>query len=81
MIGQRLPSTCRFDMLPALGETSWLAAVVVESERSVAGDVLWRNGHMVLDWRRRASMIAMFYGGKIWECSFVTGAWRYPCQK
>jgi hypothetical protein len=43
-------------MLPALGETSWLAAVV-ESERSVAGDVLWRNGHMVLDWRRRASMM------------------------
>lgn len=43
-------------MLPALGETSWLAAVV-ESERSVAGDVLCRNGHMVLDWRRRASMM------------------------
>jgi hypothetical protein len=43
-------------MLPAPGETSWLAAVV-ESERSVAGDVLWRNGHMVLDWRRRASMM------------------------
>lgn len=43
-------------MLPALGETSWPAAVV-ESERSVAGDVLWRNGHIVLDWRRRASIL------------------------
>jgi hypothetical protein len=43
-------------MLPAPGETSWPAAVV-ESERSVAGDVLERNGHMVLDWRRRASML------------------------
>lgn len=56
MMGQRLPSTWRFDILPALGETSWLAAVV-ESERSVAGDVLCRNGHIVLDWRRRASMM------------------------
>jgi hypothetical protein len=45
-------------MLPAPGETSWrAAAVVVERERSVAGDVLWRNGHMVLDWRKRDSML------------------------
>jgi hypothetical protein len=43
-------------MLPAPGETSWPAAVV-ESERSVAGDVFERNGHMDLDWRRRASMM------------------------
>lgn len=43
-------------MLPAPGDTSWLAAVV-ERERSVAGDVLWRNGHMVLDCRKRASMM------------------------
>jgi hypothetical protein len=43
-------------MLPAPGETSWLTAVV-ESERRVAGDVLERNGHMDLDWRKRASMV------------------------
>lgn len=46
-------------MLPAPGETWWVAAAaaVVESERSVAGDVFDRNGHIDLDWRRRASMI------------------------
>lgn len=43
-------------MLPATGETSWPAAVV-ERERRVAGDVLERNGHMDLDWRKRASMM------------------------
>jgi hypothetical protein len=31
--------------------------VVVERERSVAGDVLWRKGHIDLDWRKRASML------------------------
>jgi hypothetical protein len=45
-------------MLPALGETSWrAAAVVVDRERSVAGDVLCKNGHMDFDWRKRASML------------------------
>ena len=46
-------------MLPAPGETWWVAAAaaVVESERSVAGDVFDKNGHIDLDWRRRASMI------------------------
>jgi len=46
-------------MLPAPGETSWRAAavVVVERERSVAGDVLCKNGHMDFDWRKRASML------------------------
>jgi hypothetical protein len=29
----------------------------VESERRVAGDVFERNGHMDLDWRKRASML------------------------
>jgi hypothetical protein len=43
-------------MLPALGETSWPAAVV-ESERRVAGDVFDRNGHMDLDCRRSASIL------------------------
>jgi hypothetical protein len=51
-------------MLPALGETSWEAAVV-ERERSVAGDVLWRNGHMDLDWRKTASM--MVNGARRWK--------------
>jgi hypothetical protein len=46
-------------MLPAPGEAWWVAAAaaVVESERSVAGDVFDRNGHMDLDWRRRASIM------------------------
>jgi len=57
MMGQRFARTWRFDMLPAPGETWWLDAVV-ESERSVAGDVFERNGHMVLDWRRMDSMMA-----------------------
>ena len=55
MMGQRLASTCRLDMLPAPGET-WCSVAVVESERSVAGDVLERNGHMERDWRRIDSM-------------------------
>ena len=55
MMGQRLASTCRFDILPAPGET-WCSVAVVESERSVAGDVLERNGHMERDWRRMDSM-------------------------
>jgi hypothetical protein len=64
MIGHRRPRTWRLDMLPALGETSWEAAVV-ERERSVAGDVLWRNGHMDLDWRKRASMLVN--GSRRWK--------------
>jgi hypothetical protein len=47
------------DILPAPGETWWPVAVV-ESERKVAGEVLWRNGHMDRDWRRRASIVANF---------------------
>lgn len=41
-------------MLPPPGEALW--ALVVESERRVAGDVFFKNGHMDRDWRRRASM-------------------------
>ena len=36
---------------------------VVESERSVAGDVLCRNGHMARDWRKMDSMVA-----RGWSC-------------
>jgi hypothetical protein len=61
MMGQRLASTCRLDMLPAPGDT-WCAVAVVESERSVAGDVLERNGHMDRDWRRIDSMTARGVG-------------------
>lgn len=57
MMGQRRASTCRLDMLPAPGET-WCWVAVVESERSVAGDVLERNGHMERDWRKIDSMTA-----------------------
>lgn len=55
-MGHRRPRTCKLDMLPAPGETSWPAAVV-ERERRVAGEVLERNGHMVLDCRKSASMV------------------------
>jgi hypothetical protein len=57
MMGQRRARTWRLDMLPAPGETWWPVAVV-ESERKVAGEVLWRNGHMDRDWCSRASMVA-----------------------
>jgi hypothetical protein len=64
-------------MLPAPGETAWPAAVV-ESERRVAGEVLCRNGHMDLDWRKRASM--MINGSWICEarycCSSLCGVLR-----
>lgn len=55
MTGQRRAKTCRFDMLPPPGEALW--ALVVESERRVAGDVFFKNGHMDRDWRRSDSMV------------------------
>ena len=54
------------DMLPAPGDTWWDAAVV-ESDRRVAGDVLERNGHIDLDWRKRASMMG--------NCSGIRWTW------
>lgn len=44
--------------MPPPGE-AWLRAVVVERDRRVAGDVFCKKGHMDLDWRRTASMIAI----------------------
>ena len=32
--------------------------MLVERERRVAGEVLFRNGHMARLWRKRASMVA-----------------------
>jgi len=59
-------------MLPAPGETSWPAAVV-ERERSVAGEVLERNGQTVLDCRKRVSMAA---GGCVAKVDRVMERWR-----
>jgi hypothetical protein len=33
--------------------------VLVDMERRVAGEVLFKKGHMARDWRRRASMVAV----------------------
>jgi hypothetical protein len=63
-------------MLPAPGDTWWLVAVV-ESERRVAGDVLWRNGHMDRDWRRIVSMTAKFPVAKIRAGRREMGPERY----
>ena len=54
MTGQRRARTWRLDMVPPPGET-W-RVVVVERDRSVAGDVLLRNGHMERDCLRRDSI-------------------------
>lgn len=65
-------------MLPAPGETSWPAAVV-ESERRVAGEVFERNGHIDLDWRKRASMVVNGVIGEGARCDFaqrVCDFWR-----
>ena len=44
-------------MVPPPGE-AW--RVVVDRVRKVAGEVFWRKGHIERDWRRRASMMALF---------------------
>ena len=49
MMGQRLATTCKLDMLKELDE-------LVESDRKVAGDVLRKKGHTPRDWRKAASI-------------------------
>jgi len=44
-------------MAPPPGAACW-TLVLVERERRVAGEVLFRNGHMARLWRKRASMVA-----------------------
>ena len=56
MTGHRRPKTCKLEIVPPPGEACW-TEVLVESERSVAGDVLFKKGHIARDWRRRASMM------------------------
>jgi hypothetical protein len=55
MMGQRRAMVCKLDMLPPPGEAC-RAEVEVERERSVAGEVFFRNGHIAFDWRSTASM-------------------------
>jgi hypothetical protein len=38
--------------------------LVAERERRVAGEVFFKKGHIVFDWRRTASMIAVVDGGR-----------------
>jgi hypothetical protein len=68
---------CRLDMLPPPGE-AW--RVEVERERSVAGEVFFKNGHMDFDWRstasmagRRADWIAQQLGGWVFGDIFEGG--------
>ena len=51
--GHRRPKTWRLEIVPPPGET-W--RVEVERERSVAGEVLLRNGHMERDCLRSVSI-------------------------
>jgi hypothetical protein len=44
--------------VPPQGETGVRGATEVERERRVAGDVFFKKGHMLFDWRRTASMAA-----------------------
>lgn len=57
MTGQRRAMSCRLDMAPPPGAVCWTLALV-ERERRVAVEVLFRKGHMCFDWRRRDSMVA-----------------------
>jgi hypothetical protein len=65
---------CRLDMLPPPGE-AW--RVEVERERSMAGEVFFKNGHMDFDWRSTASMagdwIAQQLEGRVFEDIFSRG--------
>jgi hypothetical protein len=77
MMGQRRAMVCRLDMLPPPGE-AW--RVEVERERSVAGEVFFKNGHMDFDWRSTASMagrrvdwIAQQLGGWVFGDIFEGG--------
>ena len=49
---------CKFDMAPPPGAVC-VTVVLMDMERKVAGDVLFRNGHMVRDWRSRASILVV----------------------
>src|ERR1035438_1360218 len=48
IMGQRRAMVCRLDIAPPPGE-AWLRAVLVESDRRVAGDVFCKKGHRDLD--------------------------------
>ena len=45
--------------------------MAVESERRVAGEVLFRNGHIALDWLKRDSMVGRRCGSK--DCGVEFG--------
>ena len=63
MTGQRRASTCRFDIMPPLGD---IPRVLVDNARRVVGDVLFRKGHMPVAraWDNRASMMPSRYCSK-----------------
>ena len=56
MTGQRWPSSWSFEMVPPHGE-AW-GRVEVDRARRVEGDVFFKKGHMALDCRRTASIVA-----------------------
>ena len=59
-------------MAPPPGAVCW-TLVLVDMDLRVAGEVLFKNGHMALDWRRRASMVEVGFRGVV-GC-VVVGWW------
>ncbi len=57
MTGQRWASSWSLDMVPPQGDD--LGRDAVDRARSVAGEACFRNGHIALDCRSTASMIAI----------------------
>lgn len=72
MTGHRRARTWRLDIEPPPGET-W--RVEVDKDRKVAGEVLFKNGHMERPCLRRASMIAVA------NSSFVMKCLKTDCEK
>lgn len=63
---------CRLVMVPPPGE----GCVAVESERSAAGDVFFRKGHMALDWLKSDSMVGARAAGES-RCGVVAGVGKW----
>lgn len=70
MTGQRRAMICRLLMAPPPGAVCW-TLVLVDMERRVAGEVLFKKGHIALDWRRRASMVKVGSEGWLVGCVVV----------
>lgn len=79
MTGQRRAIVCKFDMLPPPGEACQ-RALEVDNDRRVAGEVLFKKGHIALDCRRTASMVAVVVRELQREIEYVCGYWKLHKQ-